>query len=79
MTIRINHNNDLADKSFALRQLLKVVRVGKNCQMFIIIETFPRLEVIARYGAPSQYGPLRSERSFGDARSGVDIEISKQY
>ena len=73
MAIRINHNNDLADKSFALR--LKVVHVGKNCQMFIIIETSPRLEIIARYGAPSQYGPLRSERSIGDAGSGVDIEI----
>ena len=37
-----------ADKSFALEQLLKVVHGGKV--MFILIETFPGLEIIARWG-----------------------------
>ena len=53
-----------ADKSFVLGQLLKVVQ---GVKMFILIGTFPWLEIIARWGPLPISIVLRSDGSLKSA------------
>ena len=53
----------MPDKSFALRQLLKMVHGDKKYRMFILIETSPGLEIIDRWAPLPISMVLRSERS----------------
>ena len=54
----------MADKLFALGQLLKVVHWGNNSHMFIQTNTSLGLEIIARWGPPLLISMvLPSERS----------------